>query len=37
MFMNSEKVRGLNSKLLMSDTLAGREEQLEIKNYLQDI
>lgn len=32
--MNSEKVRALHSKLLMSDTLAGREDQLEMKKYL---
>jgi len=30
-------VRGLNSKLLFSDTLQGREEQIEIKKYIQDI
>ena len=35
--MNSEKVRGLNSKLLMSDTLAERSDQIEIKKYLDDI
>ena len=35
--MNSEKVRALNSKLLMSDTLADRSDQMEIKKYLDDV
>jgi hypothetical protein len=35
--MNGEKVRALNSKLLMSDTLAERSEQIEIKKYLDDL
>ena len=35
--MNSEKVRALNSKLLMSDTLAERSDQIEIKKYLDDL
>ena len=35
--MNGEKVRALNSKLLMSDTLAERSDQIEIKKYLDDL
>jgi hypothetical protein len=37
LFQETEQVRGLNSKLLFSDTLKGREDQIEIKKYLQEI
>ena len=37
LFQDIEQVRGLNSKLLFSDTLQGREEQIELKKYIQDI
>jgi hypothetical protein len=35
LFQDTEQVRGLNSKLLYSDTLKDREEQIEIKKYIQ--
>jgi FKBP-type peptidyl-prolyl cis-trans isomerase len=37
LFQDTEKVRALNSKLLYSDTLQGRGEQIEIKNYIKEI
>ena len=37
LFHDTEQVRALNSKLLYSDALQGREQQLEIKNYLGEI
>lgn len=37
LFQDTEKVRALNSKLLYSDTLQGREQQIEIKNYIKEI
>lgn len=30
-------MRALNSQLLLSDTLQGREEQLKVKGYMKDI
>lgn len=37
LFQDTEQVRALNSKLLFSDTLQGREEQMELKKYIRDI
>ena len=37
LFQSTEQVRALNSQLLFSDTLKGREEQIDIKKYLNDI
>jgi hypothetical protein len=37
LFQDTEQVRALNSKLLMSDALYGREEQLELKKAQRDV
>ena len=34
LFQDTEEVRALNSKLLYSDSLQGREQQIEIKKYI---
>ena len=36
-FQNDERVRALNSQLLFSDALQGREEQIELKKYMKDL
>lgn len=37
MFKDDERVRALNSQLLLSDTLQGREQQIEVKEYIKDV
>jgi hypothetical protein len=37
LFQDNERVRALNSKLLISDTLLGRQEQIELKGYIKDV
>ena len=34
LFQDNERVRALNSKLLLSDTVQGREQQIELKEYI---